>query len=108
MTSAQTTAVLNATTTLQGRIDTVLATPDLDWDDDSGWQPGDPLYERPDPDARDDDQYVRPMFQVIDDRWPAYPRRCGSCEVAWQGPEACWMCGDPKTGWFTRRPRRTR
>lgn len=55
MTRAQTMDVLNDSTTLQSRIDTVLATPDLDWANDSGWHPGDPLYDWP-------GNYVRPMF----------------------------------------------
>lgn len=98
MTRAQTVDVLNDSTTVQSRIDTVLAAPDLDWSNDSGWQPGDPLYDRPNPYLRYGDQWVRPLIQLIEDgaEWGDYAR-CEACQVSWSGPEACWLCGDPET-----------
>lgn len=49
--SDTTTAILNETLSVESRIDTVLGSVDreLDWSNDSGWQPGDPLYERRSP-----------------------------------------------------------
>lgn len=91
MTRARTVDVLNDSTTLQSRIDTVLAAPDLDWSNDSGWQPGDPLYEHP----WNHGDYTRRMFEIIYD--PERGMRCDACQVSWSGPEACWVCGDPAT-----------
>lgn len=95
MTRAQTVDVLNDSTTLQSRIDTVLAAPDLDWANDSRWQPGDPLYDHPWDWGSDSSQYVRRMVEVIEE--PDRAMRCAACEVSWAGPEACWLCGDPAT-----------
>lgn len=91
MTSAQTMDVLNDSTTLQSRIDTVLAAPDLDWANDSGWQPGDPLYDHPWDFGSSSTQYVRYMVETIDDPEPLM--RCETCDVDWSGDEACWLCG---------------
>lgn len=86
MTRAQSVDVVNDSTTMQSRIDTVLATPDLDWANDSGWHPGDPLYAWP-------GNYVRPLFEVLDEAEPYV--RCEPCGVSWgrAGGDACWNCG---------------
>lgn len=49
MTRAQSMEVINDSTTLQSRIDAVLAAPIMEWDHspDIGWQPGDPLWPHP-------------------------------------------------------------
>lgn len=89
MTRAQTTEVLNDTTSVQSRIDTVLSTPVLDWANDSGWHPGDPLYDYPNPTRGE--QYTRRMLEVIDtdDYW----MRCEPCQVSWGSGDTCWNCG---------------
>jgi hypothetical protein len=102
-----TTEVLNDSTSVQSRIDTVLTAEanQLDWADDCGWFPGDPLYSRP----RGyicGEQTVRSMVQLLHPdlehfildqfRWEP---RCWTCDVSWSGADACWMCGDPTTAW---------
>lgn len=92
MTRAQTVDVLNDSTTLQSRIDTVLATPDLDWANDSGWHPGDPLYEDPRLSYNEDAQVVRHMIDVFEDGL-YYAARCKPCQVSWRNGDTCWNCG---------------
>lgn len=109
-----TTDVLNAATTIQSRIDTVLATPTLDWANDSGWQPGDPLYAHPWDSDSEDVQYVRSMVQLLHEDQGHFTMivdfgndwdfgavhwrpDCESCEVSWAGPGPCWACGSPAT-----------
>lgn len=76
----------------------------------SDWEPGVPLYPHPHVRGRDDGNYVRELFQLIDedniivrrfcdDYWLQNTTevRCVQCLVAWApsaGPN-CWMCGEP-------------
>lgn len=91
-----TTEILNDTTSVQSRIDTVLSAEgnQLDWSNDTGWQPGDPIYQHPYVRAwRTEELSVVPreMVQVIDE--PERDMRCTDCAVSWSGPEPCWSCG---------------
>ena len=76
----------------------------------SDWEPGVPLYPHPHVRDRDDGNYVRELFQLLDedglivrrfrdDYWLLNTTevRCIPCLVAWApsaGPN-CWMCGEP-------------
>lgn len=91
MTRAQTMDVVNDSTTVQSRIDTVLAGgDDYDWSPDIEWYPGDPLYDAP----TGASQFFPDTHEV-----PWFPRtmRCLTCETWWADAEACWLCGDPDT-----------
>lgn len=113
MTRAQSMDVINDSTTLQSRIDTVLAAPIMEWDnsDEIQWQPGDPVY--PHPSVREDfyvqndedgdvywfsgGNYVRRMYDLIydyhTDRMEA-TMGCQKCLVSGALNELeCWNCG---------------
>jgi hypothetical protein len=101
-----TTEILNDSTSVQSRIDTVLATPELDWTNESAWFPGDPLYSSP-------GCTPRHMFDLIE-QWTA-PARCEPCQVRWSGDTPCWVCGEPRphagldgarAAWAAASPRR--
>lgn len=59
--------------------------------DEDGWVPGDPIHERP---RFGDEQWVRPMVEVLDDDFGGVVPRCSDCQVSWLGDDACWVCGD--------------
>lgn len=84
------------------------------WDEPSTWEPGDPLYEHPNHVFGPDTQYVRFLYDLLDDDGAAarnftnYERRlwnraaCDHCLVSWHprhGGNRCWSCGRyvPKT-----------
>lgn len=96
--SDTTTEILNDTTSVQSRIDTVLASPELDWANDSGWHPGDPLhrhpYERYFVDGEGLSVCPRPMVQLVDETEGGM--RCEPCQVSWRGPDSCWVCGEER------------
>lgn len=99
MSRAQTMDVINDTTTMQSRIDTVLASvqPEYDWSPEIEWWPGDPLYPRPNVFQNVDNLqgvWIRPMFQVLDDLSVLEGMaRCIPCDVYWRGDEPCFVCG---------------
>lgn len=87
--SATTTEILNDTTSIQSRIDTVLTAEDhqLGWAADVDWMPGDPVHPR-----EWQSHCIRPMFEELE-QWAA-EARCEPCQVRWRGPDPCWVCGE--------------
>lgn len=65
MTRAQTMDVINDSTTIQSRIDAVLADPTLQWDysPDIQWQPGDPLWPHPSERRSEEINFSSPVLQ---------------------------------------------
>lgn len=113
MTRAQAMDVVNDSTTMQSRIDAVLAAPIMEWDHspEIKWQPGDPLYQHPHlrtdihtlVDSDGDEiwfqggNFVRRMYDVIDDyatERMAGTMGCQTCLVSGDLNELeCWNCG---------------
>lgn len=74
-----------------------------------GWLPGDPIHRRPNKGVPGH-QWTRPMLELHpenydDRRFIQYSEEydelfaehweptCVTCEVSWDGPDPCWMCG---------------
>lgn len=126
MTRAQSMDVINGSTTLQSRIDSVLSTPLMEWDysPEIQWQPGDPLWEHPSkrtdihqttdeygyPYSFSGGNYNRPMFQIIG-RYERFVGMHGSRAIYDEhyGPDdtfesSIWIgkqirCEDCQVGW---------
>ncbi len=112
MPRAQSMDVINDSTTMTSRIDTMLLGVREDWDSspEIKWNPGDPLYKHPsDRNAVYDEgnpewggaatvignnQCARRMVELFDDGERYEHMRCEECLVSWSGAEAkCWCCG---------------
>jgi len=63
------------------------------------WYPGDAMWSRPEYFRDTNQQYIRCMIEEIDmgvfnnqDR-VLFEARCEPCQVSWEGPGPCWVCG---------------